>query len=670
MNPLEPRPAKPFIIWTLQKSGGRHLGEWLLDRCRLQGKNFGEDRLEETLTSMDSDAMDAILFRRLPRKHNIERVPWEVTRALVDATIRADYEHIFLYRLHVADRILLGHVAKSMENGTQLDTQSSLPIDELVSWGRDCESLLQETWNYLELQGILPWAITLDPPRSALEEEKIHVNWHAMLQALELSKGDTSDDMLFPNELMNHVPGMEPLVEKFADGAKLDSQVQQFAHFTPGVKKFYLKSEIMEPSCSWVVRTMILSLPPMVDEEQTFAIDGTVVLAKEAPKGGILRLEGGSQTLKKMPIKWGLPSPWMAKKYPEAKNCGRARFHVQGVRMTPLVPLEIYLEVGSNMRLLLVRILGQPLSPRENVHNIGSIYFELVKLASQPERKESVYLMRQKQLETFPKWERGWIWQEAEILLDCLFLRNSVEVYHKIRELKQTYLKKERPDLFEQFWARILKLIYPKTIGYHGYSKALSSQNEQELWTEIKKYVDQVATLGYDCFVNSGTLLGYVREGKLIAHDDDVDLALLLKSKSDIASLVDEWREVIKKLASIGILDKKIAIEKHIHLKIRPSRRLKVDIFPAWIFKDRLYIYPHTYGELPWQSLLPLRPISICGVQVPIPQQPESILEINYGPAWKKPDPTFKFDWSGANAKFHEFISCFNQKKTNNINNI
>ncbi|MGB5863990.1 MAG: hypothetical protein WBG95_06785, partial [Sulfitobacter sp.] len=87
---------------------------------------------------------------------------------------------------------------------------------------------------------------------------------------------------------------------------------------------------------------------------------------------------------------------------------------------------------------------------------------------------------------------------------------------------------------------------------------------------------------------------------------------------------------------------------------LKPVAGVEIDLFPAWIEKDRVYVYPHTYGELHRDEVFPLKPCPVTGQA--IPAEPEKMLAVNYGPSWDVPNPVFKFEWGRASKKFAKFL--------------
>jgi hypothetical protein len=162
--------------------------------------------------------------------------------------------------------------------------------------------------------------------------------------------------------------------------------------------------------------------------------------------------------------------------------------------------------------------------------------------------------------------------------------------------------------------------------------------------------------LGHATFVNSGTLLGLVREGTVIADDDDVDLAVLLSSSS-VRDVAEEWHRLRVRLGEVGLLKPGFDLLSKYHCKLAGIGGVNVDLFPAWISDDQVFVWPHTYGELSADALLPLDHRDVAGFSVALPRDPEPMLEVNYGPLWRTPDPTFRFDWARAKARFAEFLT-------------
>ncbi|MEO5377119.1 MAG: LicD family protein [Magnetococcus sp. DMHC-6] len=670
--------APPFILWTIQKSGGSYLAALLMERSVWQatqhepfniGHCFGDIterwQQEHHFPSLYA-SVGKIVKRSMLMKHCVDLVPWEVTRVLVEESCRAGYRHLFLYRKSSVDRLLSLLLARRSGiwgpldlNKIKLDGQifaESLPIEELVDHEKKCSALLQKTWDYLEAQGAAPMAVAYEEIFKTEDSKQLTSYLHPILSTLEISKGEEEDNSFIQKMTRQSGFGTSDIYSLFLERDKLELALKKETFFVPSIEKLFINVTSQPHECSWIVYTKLLTSKTILRNDQTFNISGVVVLTPEAPKKCTLRLVDpakGGKTFKI--IKWGLTSPWTAKKFQESKNGQKARFRMDRLCLSVNKSLEIYLDYGAHSKILLFRLTANSFS-FSNKNEIGKFYTNLNKTAQQPTRKYSIYMKYRKELDAYPLWERGAVWEDASILVDCIFLRRARPTFKSIQALKQRCVKNRCEEIFDLLWSRVSTIISPYTLNGHGYNLALVNRNPVEVWGNISSYFNILSSLGYECFINSGTLLGPIRNGRLIGHDDDVDLGVVLKSET-LLDVAKEWYQLVQKFDKLGILSETFDPEIANYMRIRHEGKAKVDIFPAWILQDKLYIYPHTNGELPREALLPLKPYENSGVHVLMPQNPEAILEINYGPGWRIPDPTFKFDLVVARIKFKEFNS-------------
>jgi len=108
----------PFIIWTMQRTGGTNLTKNLLamskfravehepfSRLRIYGeitKTWGSEKDNAAL----STSIRGICAKRENIKHCVEMVPWQISATLVDAAAETDYKHLFLIRESSLQRLL------------------------------------------------------------------------------------------------------------------------------------------------------------------------------------------------------------------------------------------------------------------------------------------------------------------------------------------------------------------------------------------------------------------------------------------------------------------------------------------------------------------------------------------------------------------------------------
>ncbi|GAA4421602.1 hypothetical protein GCM10023169_14620 [Georgenia halophila] len=155
----------------------------------------------------------------------------------------------------------------------------------------------------------------------------------------------------------------------------------------------------------------------------------------------------------------------------------------------------------------------------------------------------------------------------------------------------------------------------------------------------------QLQEWGYPVYAVGGTLLGALRTGELMPHDDDIDFAWLCEETS-MADVSLASYEMERRLTALGHV---VVRHSLAHLQVTyftDDGRTDhyIDIFTGFHTDDGLYNQPFALrGELAKETLVPTSTIEIGGRTLPAPAEPEAWLEFAYGPSWLVPDPSFKF---------------------------
>ncbi len=143
-------------------------------------------------------------------------------------------------------------------------------------------------------------------------------------------------------------------------------------------------------------------------------------------------------------------------------------------------------------------------------------------------------------------------------------------------------------------------------------------------------------------FVAYGSLLGLVRDGQFIAHDDDFDSGFVVEAETPEEAAA-KLHEVMDHLRAAG------------HTVTGNGRWGNFNLcFPDLPSVDMFLMYyrPKT-GELCSYNLahkcsldmmLPLKAAKFSDVDVLIPQDAEAMLAATYGDGWATPDPYFQWD--------------------------
>lgn len=202
----------------------------------------------------------------------------------------------------------------------------------------------------------------------------------------------------------------------------------------------------------------------------------------------------------------------------------------------------------------------------------------------------------------------------------------------------------------------------------------LGNEDRARALSDLGEVLDDLAALGRPAWIVGGTLLGAVRDGALIAHDDDVDVAYL--ASSDIPDRVALESFAIER----GLMERGWRSRRYsgAHFQLegpgvagRPA--VHVDVFSAF-FRDGQMNQPfHIRGPFRKDQLLPLRQVSLEGRRVPAPQDLDGWLALNYGSSWRTPQPGHvlgtpratqrRFSgWFGQYLRNIEFWSDFHQR--------
>jgi hypothetical protein len=199
------------------------------------------------------------------------------------------------------------------------------------------------------------------------------------------------------------------------------------------------------------------------------------------------------------------------------------------------------------------------------------------------------------------------------------------------------------------------------TLTPHGIKRTIDGRYNVERKIEIinaihdfSKYL--YSTLEIESFITSGTLLGLVREGAFLGHDDDFDVAYISNNHAR--------EEIIKERVT---LYDTINLSDRFEASERTGGRLAVtarckgfefnfDLFTSWGDKDGFFNeFPLKPKTIKVDQISPVKTVKFYGVDINVPLVPEALLELNYGVGWKVPDPTFRFRY-GEHQPYYRFL--------------
>jgi hypothetical protein len=394
--------SKPFIIWTLQRTGGTNLARRLFERSGLleaakaavaagtpgavwlenindQWKlhePFNTGKLprvfsrvtEQWINTKDKDAlagaMDEMCSLKLPIKHCVEMVPWEISEALAVAACKADYANIFLYRKNPVNRLLSLQFAKlsgiwgpELKGENELNEKifaQPLPVAKLVDHEKRSARRLGDIWRYLTAQNSCPRALAYEDVFQAGNDDQPAREIMTLLSSLQLSQGK-KNDLAFVSEIIGRGDqGTRDKYRHFIGIEELEAALKDGPRFTPETAKCSMEVVRENEDHRLLLHAAIDAFPTSLECGQSFELGGVAVLNEPSPQGSALRLvTGGAET----DIKWDISSPWMAKRFPGSPNCTKARFKVDGLRAKQSSVFEICLDDGGGNRMTIFKIM-------------------------------------------------------------------------------------------------------------------------------------------------------------------------------------------------------------------------------------------------------------------------------------------------------------------------
>lgn len=181
--------------------------------------------------------------------------------------------------------------------------------------------------------------------------------------------------------------------------------------------------------------------------------------------------------------------------------------------------------------------------------------------------------------------------------------------------------------------------------GWLGVALDAMSDELQGLIVERSRgLINELTVAGFRPFVVGGTLLGGVRGGSLLPHDDDADIAYL-SAHTNPADVAIEAFEVGHLLARLGYEIKRHSAT-HMQLLFRDDHGVilhYIDVFTAFFTADGHINQPfHVRGPMQQKDMLPFSHTEIAGVRFPAPANTDRWLTINYDAHWRTPIPGFR----------------------------
>ncbi len=217
-----------------------------------------------------------------------------------------------------------------------------------------------------------------------------------------------------------------------------------------------------------------------------------------------------------------------------------------------------------------------------------------------------------------------------------------IKINHEDHEFQvpANYIKFE-----ERYHSELLSGFYQK------HEVAFDSESEQKAVKFMHKNVAVMNETNIDFWIEGGTLLGALRDQKLIPWDHDLDFGMKYQSDAQMKQLIKKLRHhFYVSVRSFPKTQKIWHLGKYRVLKIFPRKNI--------FFKEKLCLDLFVYyeGTLPDQDELvykyvvwdrnayhrkeffdTLDSLKFYGKEVPVPANPEKFIKVKYGDNWRTP---------------------------------
>jgi SAM-dependent methyltransferase len=189
------------------------------------------------------------------------------------------------------------------------------------------------------------------------------------------------------------------------------------------------------------------------------------------------------------------------------------------------------------------------------------------------------------------------------------------------------------------------ELVVDKTGRLKRTFAMVSDAHRRRVVEATARALDLLREHGVEAFLTYGCLLGAVRDGRVIGHDDDADISYLARAQHPF-DVIRESFELERLYRQHGWRTVRLSGADFKVVTTTPGERtIAIDVFTSFRRGEELHMMPNVRAVLPDSALLPTGTVTLEGQELPAPADPAAVLEAAYGPDWRVPDPSFKPGW-------------------------
>lgn len=170
-----------------------------------------------------------------------------------------------------------------------------------------------------------------------------------------------------------------------------------------------------------------------------------------------------------------------------------------------------------------------------------------------------------------------------------------------------------------------------------------SEENVRPLLDAIDHVLRGLQEAGLQPFLAYGTLLGAVRNGRLIGHDSDADLGYVSEYEHPVDAIRESFR-VQRALTRAGYrITRYSALAFKVDVVESDGVVRGLDVFGGFMRDGHLHLMGEIRTPFKRAWVTPLGTATLEGREFPVPADTDRFLTATYGRAWRVPDPAFHF---------------------------
>lgn len=246
---------------------------------------------------------------------------------------------------------------------------------------------------------------------------------------------------------------------------------------------------------------------------------------------------------------------------------------------------------------------------------------------------------------------------EQEFLIHAI-----MAMFKRNWELTTLLNKAEDRQTYNDRIIAAVKLARGPAFGFsgHGILKTIDGKFSDEKKAAIVRKMHEFSQLletrlGVQSFITSGTLLGLVREGRFLAHDDDFDMAYV-SCHEEQDKIIAERRKIFDVVNEADGFTMKERTGGRAAIFVKADDvEFHFDLFAGYGEDGKFNEFPLKPGTVSMEDIVPVKSVEFYGEQIYVPKHPEKLLVLNYGEEWKVPDPAFRFSF-GEHRHHYNFL--------------